>query len=94
MPASYFKCAEEVHVLKYVLLYLIVFPDILTCLLTRCHVYEEWSEVTHLQILNEKSNQTKTPSEHSKDGGFPISPVAQIPRSQCRGPRFDPRLGN
>lgn len=27
MPASYFKCAEEVHVLKYVLLYLIVFPE-------------------------------------------------------------------
>ena len=52
------------------------------------------NEVTRLQILNEKSNQTKTPSEHSKGGGFPVSPVAKTPRSQCRGPRFDPWLGN
>ena len=27
-------------------------------------------------------------------GDFPGGPVAKVPRSQCRGPRFDARSGN
>ena len=33
-------------------------------------------------------------TEHTRTRDFPGGPVAKTPRSQCRGPRFNPWSGN
>ena len=50
---------------------------------------------SYLGILSEAEMvYTQDPVINSPLGDFPGGPVAKTPRSQCRGPGFDPWLGN